>query len=163
MPSVRFVCHPVRRDFRHYVDEDDVRTVLSRLPVELWRRLRTVHFGKPRRGAKVLGYVNRGRREVSLLAQPRRVALRGVHPRQHGPLLFGAVPGCQWPTLAVRRFMLYSTLLHEIGHLQEVRPGGRSERLRFARERRAEEFEAYWRRRLWSTWFDHPDAVHNRP
>ena len=163
MRGIRFVYHAIRSDFRHFVNEEDVRVVLSRLPAELWERLRAVHFGRPQRGGKVLGYVNRGRREVSLLALPRRVALRNIFPRQHGPLLFGAPPGCQWPTLAVRRMMLYGVLLHEIGHLQPVRPNGRSERLRFARERRAEEFEAYWRRRLWATPFDHPDPVHNPP
>ena len=146
----------------HYVNEDDVRVVLRRLPFELWQRLRTVHFNDRSRGARVLGYVTRGRHDIALCAQPPRtsltLALRGM-TAEH----FGAKRGRQWPTLSVRRFMLYSVFLHEIGHMQLIDPNRPSERLRFAREKLAEQFAQQWCKRLWSIPFDHPDPVHNPP
>jgi hypothetical protein len=63
----------------------------------------------------------------------------------------------------MRRFVLYDVFLHELGHLQLVDQGARSERLKFARERLAHEFAADWRHRLWSEAFDHADPVHNPP
>jgi hypothetical protein len=59
--------------------------------------------------------------------------------------------------------MLYDTFLHELGHLQLINEKGRSERLKFAREKCAEAFADEWRRRLWSAYYDHPDPVHNGP
>lgn len=79
------------------------------------------------------------------------------------PEKFGARRGHKWPTLAIRRFLLYEVFLHELGHLQPVDLQARSHRLRFARERRAEEFAVEWCGRLWSVPFIHPDPVHNPP
>jgi hypothetical protein len=62
-----------------------------------------------------------------------------------------------------RRFLLYDVLLHELGHLQVVNEKTKSERLRFAREKCAQEFADRWRRKLWSEHFDHLDPVHNAP
>jgi tetratricopeptide (TPR) repeat protein len=59
--------------------------------------------------------------------------------------------------------MLYDTFLHELGHIQLVNPKAKSKRLRYARERKAEEFANRWRKELWSHNFDHPDPVHNKP
>jgi hypothetical protein len=78
------------------------------------------------------------------------------------PQQFGAKRNQKWPALAIRRFMLYDVFLHELGHLQPV-PNRRSARLSFPRERLAQEFAIEWCDRLWSTPFDHPDPVHNRP
>jgi hypothetical protein len=63
----------------------------------------------------------------------------------------------------VRRFLLYDTLLHELGHLQLVRPKGRTWDRRVASETLAEQFATLWRRRLYSEPFDHSDPVHNAP
>ena len=79
------------------------------------------------------------------------------------PEQFGAIPGRKWPELAIRRFMLYVVFLHELGHLQSVDGKARSDRLRFAREKLAQEFAIEWCDRLWSKPFEHPDPVHNAP
>ena len=167
MTPVRFVYHSPGCDRRHFVDGDDVSVVLSRLPPEVWGRLRAVHFNDRSRGGHIMGYVNRGRREVTLCALPPRVSLARVLENYRGrggvtPGQFGALRGRQWPQVAVRRFMLYEVLLHEIGHLQLVDPSA-SPRRQFGRERVAEDFAAAWRRRLWSQPFDHPDPAHNPP
>jgi hypothetical protein len=146
----------------HYVNEADVRVVLGRLPVELWERLRAVHFNDQAEGNRILGYVS-GRSEVALCALPPRIALtRGLRSK-HTPERFGARRGYKWPTLAVRRFMLYNVFLHELGHLQLIDAKSSSERLKFAREKLAQKFAAEWCDRLWSKPFGHPDPVHNPP
>ena len=153
-----------RGDRRHYVDDADVAVVLSRLPEETTARLRAVHFTDDARGNRRLGYTTtEGRREIALCALPPRVSLNPAVRGQQGALTFGAVKGTQWPTLAVRRFMLYDVLLHEIGHLQIVDDAAPSARRRFADERRAQEFADGWREELWSSHFDHADPVHNPP
>jgi hypothetical protein len=147
----------------HHVNEEDVRVVLSRLPLELWQRLRAVHFNDRSRGARTLGYVNRGRREIALCALPPRMGLTAALRMGQTPEQFGAKLGKKWPSLAIRRFMLYDVFLHELGHLQLIDDKARSERLKFAREKLAEEFAIEWCARLWSERFVHPDPVHNPP
>jgi hypothetical protein len=150
-------------DRLHYVDAEDVRIVLSRLPLELWQRLRAVHFNDRSHGARVFGYVNRGRREIALCALPPRLSLRRVLAKGQTPAQFGAKPGHKWPVLAVRRFMLYDVFLHELGHLQPIKENARSARLRFAHEKLAQAFAVEWCNRLWTEPFPHPDPVHNPP
>jgi hypothetical protein len=53
--------------------------------------------------------------------------------------------------------------LHELGHLQRVDGQARSNRLKYAREKLAQEFAIEWCEQLWSEPFAHPDAVHNAP
>lgn len=146
----------------HYVNEDDVRVVLGRLPFELWHRLRVVHFNDGSCGANILGYVNNGLRDIALCALPPRISL-GANLRGQTPEHFGAKRGQKWSALALRRFMLYDVFLHELGHLQLVDADRPSKRLRFAQEKLAERFARQWRKRLWSIPFDHPDPVHNPP
>jgi hypothetical protein len=150
-------------DRLHYVNAEDVRIVLSRLPLELWQRLRTVHFHDRSRGARVFGYVNRGSREIALCALPPRMSLRRILVKGQTPAQFGAKPGHKWPVLAIRRFMLYDVFLHELGHLQPINENARSARLRFAREKLAQAFAVEWCNRLWEKPFPHPDPVHNPP
>jgi len=150
-------------DRLHYVNAEDVRIVLSRLPLELWQRLRTVHFNDRSRGARVLGYVNRGRREIALCALPPRMSLGRVLVKGQTPAQFGAKPGQKWPVLAVRRFMLYDVFLHELGHLQPIKENARSARLEFAHEKLAQAFADEWCNRLWREPFPHSDPVHNPP
>jgi len=160
---IEFSTTPPKGDRRHVLTEDDVRVVLGRLPAELWSMLRKVHFNDQSRGGRVLGYVTRGQREIAICALPPRVSLTRFLARGQSPRQYGARRGTQWPALAVRRYLLYHTFLHELGHLQIVDDVTNSELLRFARERRAEEFATEWRRRLWLYPFDHPDPVHNAP
>jgi tetratricopeptide (TPR) repeat protein len=136
--------------------------LLQRLPRELWSRLKAVHFndyGNARR----LGYVTRGRREITLCAIPPRIGLSRTLGRGQTPGELGAIRGCQWPPLAIRRFMLYNVFLHELGHLQVVNESASSTRRKFADEFLAEQFARSWYRELWSRPFDHPDPVHNAP
>lgn len=147
----------------HHVNAADVTVILSRLPIELWSRLRAVHFNDRSRGARTLGYVNRGRREIALCALPPRMSLTRALVRGQTPEQFGARRGAKWPPLAIRRFMLYDVLLHEIGHLQLIDENARSVRRQFAHEKLAQSFALTWSKRLLSEQFLHPDPVHNAP
>jgi hypothetical protein len=156
---------------RHYVDGNDVDVLLSRLPEEVWSRLRAVHFNDRSWGRRRLGYVNDGRCEIAICALPPRVSLTKfldypqfrLHRSHRSPRNFGAVRGRQWPELAVRRFTLYHVFLHELGHLQVVDSKAKRMRRKFAGETKAQEFADYWRTRLWLNRFDHRDPVHNPP
>ena len=158
---IQFVRHRTASHRRHYVDEEDVKVVLSRLPEEVWRRLRKVHFKDVARGRRVLGYTTkRGRRDVTLCALPHHVSLKDFG---EAPEEFGAITGSQWPLLAVRRYHLYNTFLHELGHLQVILPKESNPNRKFAREPIAQGVANYWRGEMWSQPFDHPDPVHNPP
>jgi len=165
MHKVRFSTTEPRCDRRHYLSEDDVRVVLSRLPCETWERLKAVHFNDRSDGVRTLGYVTRGHREISICALPPKVSLTRFLRRRYRqtPGLFGAVRGRQWPVLAVRRFLLYDVFLHELGHIQVVDPWQKDPRRRFAGDHLAQEFVHRWRKTLWARRFDHPDPVHRRP
>jgi len=164
MPSqVRFSASRPGADRVHYVSEEDIHVVLTRLPSELWQRLRTVHLNDRSCGPLRLGYVNRGRCEISICALPPRMSLTRALRKGLTPEQFGARRGEKWPSLAIRRFMLYNVFLHELGHLQLVYEDTRSIRLKFAREKLAQEFAMQWCGELWSRPFLHPDPVHNPP
>ncbi|HEV8134640.1 MAG TPA: hypothetical protein VGP85_08185 [Pyrinomonadaceae bacterium] len=149
----------------NYVNPTDVHVVLSRIPENLRARLREVFLSSRSFGVRLLGSVRRrGRRDIDLYSVlPPRVSLRGYLGKGRDAAEFGAPRKGQWPPWAVRRFLLYDTLLHELGHLQLVRPRGRSWNRRFASETLAKEFATSWRRELYSTSFVHPDPVHNSP
>jgi hypothetical protein len=100
--------------------------------------------------------------EITICALPPRIGLTRYLRMGQIPEQFGARRNRKWPTLAIRRFMLYDVFLHELGHLQPV-PNRRSARLSFPRERLAQEFAIEWCDWMWSQPFDHPDPVHNRP
>ncbi|MCI0490262.1 MAG: hypothetical protein L0229_27030 [Blastocatellia bacterium] len=137
--------------------------LLSRLPEETWWRLRAVHFNDRGFGVRTLGYVTPSEREIAICALPPRVSLTRFLAEGQTCEEFGAKRGAQWPHLAVRRFLLYDVFLHELGHMQIINERTRSDRLKFAREKYAQEFADKWRRQLWSKHFDHPDPVHNAP
>jgi hypothetical protein len=147
----------------YHVTEDDVRVVIERLPHEARSRLRRVHFNDRSRGARVLGYVNRGRREIAMCALPPRMSLARFLVQGQTPRRFGARRGTQWPEVAIRRFLLYDVFLLELGHLQVIDEQAKDVRRRFARETKAHDFGAVWRDRLWSQPFDSRDPVHNPP
>ena len=113
MPKVTFTYSQVGCDRKHYLTEEDVRVVLSRLPAEAWNGLRKVHFNDKSRDARRLGYANPRSHEIAICALPPRVSMTAAMLRGQSPELFGAVRGRQWPELAVRRFLLYDVLLHE--------------------------------------------------
>ncbi len=149
----------------HYLTSEDVLVLLSRLPEELWKRLRAVHFNDRGHGRRVAGYVSRSRREIAICAFPASGSCTPFTSRKDGtpPSMFGAVRGRQWPELAKRRHYLYNVFLHELGHLQIVNTSAKSANRRFASEKLAQNFANRWRRNLWSQHFDHPDPVHNPP
>lgn len=161
--GVRFSVSPPGGDRIHHVTEQDVHVVLSRLPSDVCGRLRAVHFNDRSRGARALGYVNRGRHEVALCVLPPRMSLTRFLVRGQSPEQFGAKRGSQWPAPAIRRFLLYDVFLHELGHLQVVDEEARFPRRKFAMETRAQEFAMAWCTQLWSEPFDHSDPVHNPP
>ncbi|MCP4343964.1 MAG: hypothetical protein GY795_00375 [Desulfobacterales bacterium] len=148
---------------RHYINEEDTEVLLNRLPSEVKSRLKGVHFNDCSYGARRYGYVNMGHREIAICALPPRVSCTALLRQPHSPGYFGAAKGSQWPSLAVRRFMLYDVFLHELGHLQKILPKSKSPRRKFAGETKAQNFVELWRRKLWSEYFDHPDPVHNPP
>jgi hypothetical protein len=160
--DVRFSVSPPGADRIHHVTEEDVRVLLERLPSPSKSRLRAVHFNDRSRGARRLGYVNRGRREIVLCALPPRMSLARFLVKGESPRMWGARRGAQWPELAIRRYLLYDVFLHELGHLQVIE-GIRSGRPEFAREKVAEGFASVARGELWSQPFDHPDPVHGPP
>lgn len=163
MSPLTFNHHPPRSDRHHFITEADVRVVLERLPKPLWEGLTAVHFNDRAMGRRRLGYVQRGRDEIALCALPRRVSLASFLRRSQSPTQYGAVRGCQWPGLAVRRYMLYDVFLHQLGLLQVVNTKAKTTDRRFAGETRAQQFAEQWCRTLWSQPFDHPDPVHNPP
>ena len=160
---VRFSISPTGGDRIHYITPEDVQIVLSRLPVEEYSQLKAVHCNDQAWGNRLLGYTNRGRREIALCALPPRVSLTRYLRRGQSPRQFGAKRGAQWSELAVRRFMLYDVLLHEIGHLQLIVPDSKNPKRKFAGETLAQEFAESWCHKLLSIHFDHPDPVHNYP
>ncbi len=160
---MKFTATSPHCDRLHHATAEDVRVVLGRLDPEVCRRLRGVHFNDRSRGGRILGYVNRGHREIALCALPPRVSLTRFLVKGQTPEQFGAKRGRQWPRIAVRRFLLYDVFLHELGHLQIVDNEAKSVRRKFAMETRAQEFAMLWCQRLWSQPFDHPDPVHNPP
>lgn len=164
MRKLKFTYSSVGCDRKHYLNEEDVCVVLNRLPKEAWNGLRVVHFNDKSRGARTLAYANPREHEICICALPPRVSLTRALVRGQYPELFGAVRGKQWPVIAVRRFLLYDVLLHELGHLQMLVVNPKSGRRTHAREKLAQDFADQWRQWLWwSSRIDHPDPVHNPP
>ncbi len=163
MKPIKFKYDRPAGDRRHYVDEEDVKIVLSRLPSELYSQLRAVYFKDDARGNRIGGYVTPGRKEVTLCALPPRISLGAALRRSQNPPMFGAVRGCQWPSLAVRRYLLYNTFLHELGHMQMINRKSKSIRRKYAGETKAQNFAEYWCKTLWSKPYGHHDSVHNSP
>lgn len=150
-----------------YISAEDCDIVLSRVPAEYKTRLRDVFpYNRSRRGVRVLGWVRTyGRRDINIAGiLPPRVSLRGyMRPGIASAAEFGAPRAGQWPPWAVRRYLLYGTLLHELGHLQVVDPRAQRNQRKFASETKADEFATEMRGRLYAERFDHADPVHNAP
>jgi hypothetical protein len=151
-------------DLVTYINQREIDLVIGRVPEELAPRIREV-FARRSSDASILGSVStRGRRDINLSTRlPVRVSLRGYLHGGQSPDEFGAPKVGQWPPWAVRRFLLYDVLFHEIGHLQIVDPKASRVKRKFASETKAQEFADELRRTLYSTQFDHPDPIHNAP
>jgi hypothetical protein len=146
-----------------YIDRSDVDVVLARVPDEIRRPLRDVFFARGK-ATRVLGWVTRGRRDITLCSVlPPRLSLRKYMYRGAVASDFGAPARGQWPPWAVRRFLLYCVLLHELAHLQVVDRKQSTNRRRYADEVFADEIAHELRGSLYSGPFDHPDPVHNAP
>jgi hypothetical protein len=147
-----------------YIGNADISIVLRRIPPELLDRLGAVTVTGEHASVRRLGYVTRGgRRDITLCGfLPPRLSLRRFMFDGDRAEQFGAADRGQWPPWAVRRKLLYSTLLHEIGHLQVV-GDSLDPRKRFAREPLARAFAADLRGQLYSEPFDHSDPIHNAP
>ena len=63
----------------------------------------------------------KNRNEIRLAACPYRLNLSPFIAPSAGSKYFGAIRNCAWPSTATRRFLLYQTLLQEIGHAQHTR------------------------------------------
>jgi tetratricopeptide (TPR) repeat protein len=163
LKKIKFTYSKTGHNRKHWINEDDIKILLSRLPNELFSRLKHVHFNDRSWGVRMLGYVNMGHREIAICALPPRLSLSRYLLKGQMAEDFGAVKGAQWPSVAIRRFMLYETFLHELGHLQIVDKNRKSEKMRFAREKLSDEFSAFWRKKLWDKKFNHNDPVHNKP
>lgn len=155
--KVKFSYTQPDADRRHYINEVDVKVVLSRLPHELWQMLKAVHFNDHSIGDRRFGCVNKGRRVIAICALPPRAGLGWNHE------LYGDLKGAQWPTRALRRSQLYDTFLHELGRLQIILPDRSNPGRKYAGETKAREFANYWRKKLGTERFDHPDPIHNPP
>jgi hypothetical protein len=68
------------------------------------------------------------------------------------------IPGCDR-----RHYLTEEDVMVVLSRLPVVNEKTKSERMRFAREKFAQEFADRWRKKLWSEHFDHPDPVHNAP
>ena len=161
--TIKFTVKPVTSNRTHFVTPEDVQVVLARLPREVIQRLTAVHLNDESGGNRRLGYTTRRRREIALCALPKRLSFTHYLVKGQSPEQFGALRGMQWPTLAIRRFMLYDVLLHEIGHLQIVDEQAKGVYHRFAREGKAQAFAMYWNQQLYKQPFQHQDPVHNAP
>lgn len=163
LEKIKFSHSPSGCDRLYHISESDISVVLSRLPEEAYNRLKRVHFNDRSWGGRILGYVNRGRKEIAMCALPPRMSLTRFLVKGQKPELFGAIRGTQWSQLAIRRFLLYDVFLHELGHLQIIDPNAKGVQRKFAREGKAQEFAMRWCKQLWSKPFDHPDPAHNPP
>ena len=161
--KINFSSVNISSDRIYHINENDIRIVISRLPVESYSRLRRVHFNDQSKGGRILGYVTFARKEISICALPTRMSMTRFLKKGQSPRQFGARRGSQWPQIAIRRFLLYYVFLRELGHLQIIDQDAKEQRRKFAAETKAHEFAEYWRRTLWLKYFEHPDPVHNHP
>lgn len=163
LARVSFVVRPVREGRVHHVGPGDVGVVLARLAPELTERLRSITFADAGKRLRELGYVQPGHRDITLWALPPSVSLNGFLLQGQTPERYGAAWDAPWPRDAIRRFLLYDVLLHEIAHLQIVKSKSGSGRRRFADEPMAHELALGWCDALWRARFEHPDPAHNPP
>jgi len=147
-----------------FIDQHDVEAVLDQLPAAEKSRLGQVIF-RSSAATRTLGYVtDRGRRDIVLASRlPPRVSLRGYMYAGHRAIDYGAPARGQWPPWAVRRYLLFGVLLHELGHLQQVSTNQPGALGGYASETKADEFSLRWRDALWAAGSPTPDPAHHPP
>jgi hypothetical protein len=152
-------------DVVKYISDTDLEIVKQRIPAKFCTRLRDIFTWCESYGVRRLGFVTKnGRRDVNLSAfLPYRVSLGRFLVKGQSALEFGTSARGQWTPWAVRRFLLYDVFLHEIGHLQVIDSKTSNTNRKFASENLAQKFADELRRKLWYSYYDHPDPVHNRP
>lgn len=148
-----------------YLRPTDIKVAINRIPEEFRERLRDIITWHRSHGVRRLGFVRHlGRRDINLCVMlPPRLSLGRYLRKGQNAQEFGAPARGQWTPWAVRRYMLYDVLLHELGHLQLVKPKSKNWNRKFASETLAQDFSDKWRRKLYSKSFDHPDPIHNPP
>ena len=148
-----------------YVSRSDIEIAINRIPEEYRKRLRDITTWHRSNGVRKLGFVRRkGRRDINLcIMLPPRVSLGRYLRKGQSAKEFGAPSRGQWTPWAVRRFMLYDVLLHELGHLQLINPKSKNWNRKYASETLAQDFADVWRRKLFMEPFEHPDPIHNSP
>ena len=151
--TIEFVRDEVSSHFRQYVEETEIEALLAQLPEETRRDLHRVRFKNGvDTGGRLGDIASDPDPEIVIYAQAYRVSLTPYLGRDETPETYGAVDGCRWPVLAIKRFVLYNVLLTQLGRLQ-VGASGAS----------GEQFAGHWRRELWSREPDDSDAVHRAP
>ena len=155
----------IESDIIQYISYGDIEIVKERIPKEYRTRLRDIFISYKSFGVRRLGWVSTfGRRDINLCATlPYRVSLGKYLVKGQKSTDFGAPARGQWTPWAVRRFLLYDVFLHELGHLQLVDVKNNNYNRKFASETLAQRFADEWRRELLSSYFEHPDLIHNKP
>ncbi|MEM8523532.1 MAG: hypothetical protein AAGG68_02755 [Bacteroidota bacterium] len=150
-------------DLYRYLRREDVLILLNRLPVEEYAHLKSVTF-KTCEGADAYGFVyHRRPTGIVICDQSRRTTIRTISAKRGSLEEFGALNNIKWPTLAIRRYLLYHTFLHELRHTQLLENGKKRTRDKMPLEKQANEYADYWRGELYQNHFEHPDPVHNLP
>lgn len=153
----------VQSDLYRYLKKEDILVLLNRLPLEEYEHLKSVTF-KTCRGRNVYGKVYHKRSAgIIICDQSARTSVRVKEAKRGSIEEFGALNNIKWPTLAIRRFMLYDVFLHELKHTQLLRNSKKRIVDKIPLEKQAEEYAEYWRGELYQHHFDHPDPVHNLP
>ncbi|MEN0049701.1 MAG: hypothetical protein AAF806_21755 [Bacteroidota bacterium] len=153
----------VQNDLYRYLKKEDVLVLLNRLPLEEYEHLKSVTF-KTCRGGNAYGRVYHKRSAgIIICDQSARTSIRVTEAKRGSLEEFGALNNMKWPTLAIRRFMLYDVFLHELKHTQLLKNGKKRIVDKIPLEKQAEEYAEYWRGELYQQHFDHPDPVHNLP
>src|SRR2546423_8662791 len=114
---IRFSIATPLGDRVHYLAPEDIEVVLSRLPAALYERLRVIRFNDRSWGAKFITNHQPLTGEITFCALPERISLSRFLRRGESPCHYGAMRGVPWPSLSVRRFLLYEGLLRGLGCL----------------------------------------------
>jgi len=150
-------------DLYRYLKKEDVLTLLNRLPLKEYEHLKSVTF-KTCEGADAYGFVyHRRPTSIVICDQSARTSIRNATAKRGSLEEFGALNNRKWPTLALRRYLLYHTFLHELRHTQLLENGKKRTRDKMPLEKQADEYADHWRGELYQNYFKHPDPIHNLP
>lgn len=145
-PKINLVTSEGNGDGACSVSERDVQLILDRLPEESWNRFQIIHFSHPAKGVRWLGYVHRGRKEITVSPLPPgvrrlRFLVRGGGER-HGAKRGGK--------LRAKRDILFDVRIDDLGRLQIIDEGGPPMRLRALDPAPRPDHTDFWKLRVWS-------------